>query len=73
MKAGNLIIGLGIVVVAIGILVRLGLFSWFGKLPGDIRAEGESGGFYFPITSSIVISVVATILLNLAWRLFRDR
>jgi hypothetical protein len=72
-KAGNVIIGLGLLVVVIGVLVRLGLFSWFGRLPGDIRAEGDGGGFYFPITSSIVISVVATILLNLAWRLFRDR
>ncbi|HUO45717.1 MAG TPA: DUF2905 domain-containing protein [Acidimicrobiia bacterium] len=73
MRAGTLIIWLGIGLVLIGILVRLGLFSWFGNLPGDIRAEGERGGFYFPITSSIVVSVVATILINLALRLFNNR
>ncbi len=73
MKVGNALIGAGVGLVVIGFLVRIGLFSWFGRLPGDIRAEGERGGFFFPITSSIVISVVATVLLNLALRLFRDR
>ena len=73
MKAGTLIIWLGVALVVIGVLVSLGLFSWFGHLPGDIRAEGERGGFYFPITSSIVVSVVATILINIALRLFNNR
>lgn len=35
-----------------------------GRLPGDIRIEGENGSFYFPVASSIVVSVVLTILLN---------
>jgi hypothetical protein len=35
-----------------------------GRLPGDIRIEGDNGGFYFPITSSILVSVVLTIVLN---------
>ena len=35
-----------------------------GRLPGDIRIEGENGSFYFPIASSILVSVVLTILLN---------
>ena len=73
MRAGNLLIALGIGVVVVGIMVKLGWFSWFGHLPGDIRAEGERGGFYFPITSSIVVSVVATLLLNVVTRLFDDR
>jgi hypothetical protein len=73
MKAGNVLIVVGLAIVAVGLLVRLGWFSWFGHLPGDIRAEGDSGGFFFPVTSSIVVSVVATLVLNLALRLFRDR
>lgn len=73
MKAGNVIIVAGLLIVAVGVLVRFGWFSWFGHLPGDIRAEGDRGGFFFPITSSIVVSVVATLVLNLALRLFRDR
>ena len=36
-----------------------------GRLPGDIRIEGESGSFYFPITSSILVSVILSILFNL--------
>ena len=36
-----------------------------GRLPGDIRIEGQNGGFYFPITTSILVSVLLTILVNL--------
>ena len=36
-----------------------------GRLPGDIRIEGENGSFYFPLTSSILVSVILTILMNL--------
>jgi len=72
-KTGNILIVVGIGMVVIGLLVRLGWFSWFGNLPGDIRAEGDRGGFFFPITSSIIVSIAATLLLNLALRLFRDR
>jgi hypothetical protein len=37
----------------------------FGRLPGDIRIESGNGSFYFPITSSILVSVILSILLNL--------
>lgn len=36
-----------------------------GRLPGDIRIEGENGSFYFPLTSSILVSVVLSLLVNL--------
>ncbi|MCB0120232.1 MAG: DUF2905 domain-containing protein [Anaerolineales bacterium] len=36
-----------------------------GRLPGDIRIEGQNSGFYFPITTSILVSVLLTILVNL--------
>jgi len=42
-----------------------------GRLPGDIRIEGENGSFYFPITTSILVSVVLTIVLNVIVRLLR--
>lgn len=73
MRGGNVLIAIGIGVVVVGIMVRLGWFSWFGNLPGDIRSEGERGSFFFPITSSIVISIVASLILNLFFRLFSDR
>jgi hypothetical protein len=42
-----------------------------GRLPGDIRIEGENGSFYFPVTSSILVSVVLTVVLNVIVRLLR--
>ena len=42
-------------------LSKLGL----GRLPGDIRIETESGGFYFPIVTCIVVSIVLSVLLYL--------
>lgn len=39
-----------------------------GRLPGDIRIEGENGSFYFPIVTSILVSVILTIVLNLIFR-----
>ena len=42
-----------------------------GRLPGDIRIEGENGSFFFPVTTSILISVVLTIVLNVIQRLLR--
>lgn len=63
-----LIIG-GICLVIAGLawpwLSRLGL----GRLPGDIAIQGESGGFYFPIMTCIIVSVVVSLLFWLAGRL----
>lgn len=42
-----------------------------GRLPGDIRIEGENGSFYFPVTTSILVSVVLTIALNVIVRLLK--
>lgn len=39
-----------------------------GRLPGDIRIEGENSSFYFPVTTSILASVVLTIVLNVVGR-----
>jgi len=36
-----------------------------GCLPGDIRIEGENGSFYFPLTSSILVSIILSVALNL--------
>lgn len=67
--ARYLIIG-GIVLILIGggvyLAAKFGIP--LGRLPGDIRIEGENGSFYFPITSSILVSVVLTILFNIISR-----
>jgi hypothetical protein len=48
---------------------KLGLL--LGRLPGDIRIEREGFSFYFPLATSILVSVVVTIVLNVIARLFR--
>jgi len=72
MRTGNVLIAGGIALVVIGVMVRMGWFGWFGKLPGDIRSDGDNVSVFFPITSMIVVSVVATVLLNLFDRFFRN-
>ncbi len=42
-----------------------------GRLPGDIRIEGGNGTFYFPLATSILISVVLTIVVNVIARLWK--
>ena len=43
----------------------------FGRLPGDIRIERDGFSFYFPLGSSILISVVLTIIVNVILRFLR--
>lgn len=67
---GLVIIAVGVLTVVGGLLVYLGLFSWFGRLPGDIRIEGENTRIYFPITSMVLVSLVLSVGLSLARRFF---
>jgi hypothetical protein len=67
-EVGRVLLIVGIVLVVVGGLAALGVRLPFGRLPGDIAIEGERGGFYFPIVTMIVISVILTILLNLFLR-----
>jgi DUF2905 family protein len=64
-----LVIG-GIVLILIGggvyLAAKFGIP--LGRLPGDIRIEGKNGVFYFPVTTSILVSVLLTILFNLFGR-----
>jgi hypothetical protein len=57
------LITIGIVLVALGLawplLAKLGL----GSLPGDIRIERKGFTFYFPLTTSILVSALLTLLL----------
>ncbi len=69
-RLGLMIVGLGLAVAVVGFLVATGALGWFGKLPGDIRIEGEHSRFYFPITSMLLASLVLSLALNLIRRLF---
>jgi hypothetical protein len=63
----------GIVLFVVGGLVFLAAkFGLpFGRLPGDIRIEREGFSFYFPLASSILISIMLTILVNVIIRLMK--
>lgn len=69
-ETGKWIIVAGIAIVVIGVLIYFfhDKLHWIGRLPGDIRIEGENTRFYFPITTMIIVSVVLTILVNLIKR-----
>lgn len=67
---GVLIIGVGLTLAVVGLVVYFGGLSWFGRLPGDIRYQGETTRVFVPITSMILASVVLTVLVNLLRRLF---
>jgi hypothetical protein len=60
---GRWLILFGLLLVVLGIawpwLAKLGL----GRLPGDLRIERDGFGFYFPITTSLLISIVLSLLL----------
>jgi hypothetical protein len=67
-------VGIGLLLLAgviaiVGVAVMAGLFGWFGRLPGDIRMEGERVRIYVPLVSMILISVVLTLLVNALRRL----
>ena len=64
---GKWIIVLGCALVLLGVAVQFapGLFSWLGKLPGDVRYEKGSFKLFFPLVTMILISVIATVLLRL--------
>ena len=63
----------GIILFVIGGLVFLASKFGipFGRLPGDIRIESENFSFYFPLASSVIISILLTIVLNVVVRLFK--
>ncbi|MGI8891223.1 MAG: DUF2905 domain-containing protein [Chthoniobacterales bacterium] len=55
----------GAVIILLGLLLWSGFgASWLGRLPGDIRIERGHTGFYFPIVTCIIISVVVSLLLS---------
>lgn len=68
MSMGNMLIWIGIALVLIGVLYKLGLLNWFGNLPGDIKYEGEHTKVYFPVVTMIVISVLLSLLIAIIKR-----
>lgn len=59
------LITLGVILVVVGLAWPLIEKSGLGRLPGDITVEKENFRFYFPITTSIIISLVLTLIFYL--------
>ena len=57
---GKLLLIVGLVISGIGLLVMLGVP--FGRLPGDFSVKRGNFAFYFPLTTSIVLSILLTLL-----------
>lgn len=67
---GLLVIVGGAFLVVAGVLVYSGALNWFGRLPGDIRYEGEHTRVYVPIVSMLIISIALSLILYLVRRFF---
>lgn len=76
---GKLLIGIGAIVMGLGALLVFAdrvpgvgnLFGWFGKLPGDISIKRDNFSLFFPLGTSIVLSIAISLLFYLLSWLFR--
>ena len=70
MPSGKLFLILGLALVVIGAVLTWvpWMLNWFGRLSGDVRIEKEGSGFYFPVVSMIIVSIVLSIVMNLIFR-----
>ena len=73
-EMGKILLGLGLLLVALGAVLLLGsrLGLPIGRLPGDLHWRSRSGNtqFYFPIATSILLSVLLSVIL---WLIARFR
>lgn len=67
---GRLLLLMGVILAVIGVLFMIsGKIPWLGRLPGDIIIRRKTFTFYFPLATSIILSIVLTLLCSL----FRGR
>lgn len=65
-ELGRFLILTGMILVAIGLLLSVGgKIPWLGRLPGDIYYKTDHVTIYFPLMTSLVLSIVLTLLLYL--------
>ncbi|SEO34424.1 DUF2905 domain-containing protein [Propionispora vibrioides] len=66
---GKTLIYLGIILVIAGVVLHYGgKFFSLGRLPGDIHWEKGNFSFHFPIVTSLILSILLTVILNLFTR-----
>jgi hypothetical protein len=66
-QIGSPLIFAGIILIILGIYFSMGrgTLFWLGRLPGDIRITRPGFNFYFPLTTSIIISIIVSLILYL--------
>jgi H+/Cl- antiporter ClcA len=69
---GKILIIAGIILIITGLIVYFAgnKLSWIGHLPGDIRVEKENVGFYFPITTMILLSILLSVIVWIVRKIF---
>ncbi len=61
---GKSLIVIGLIIAAIGVILSFaGRIPWLGRLPGDIFIKRENFTFYFPLATSILVSLVLSLVL----------
>lgn len=66
---GKMLVVFGMLIALVGVaLMLVGRVPWLGRLPGDIHVQRGHFTFYFPLTTSLLISVALTLLLYLIGR-----
>ena len=68
-EIGKLLIVMGVLIAVIGVVIVLaGRLPWIGRLPGDIYVRRGNFTFYFPLATSILVSIVLTLIFWLFGR-----
>ena len=66
---GRLLIILGALILIVGLALTFGpRIPFLGRLPGDIAIDRGNVHFYFPIVTSLILSLILTVILNLFFR-----
>ena len=69
---GRLLIILGFIIVALGLVILLaGRLPFIGHMPGDVLIRRGGGSFYFPIVTCLLLSIALTVVLNVLTLIFR--
>jgi hypothetical protein len=63
MHPGKTLIAVGLLLVLVGLILTFsGKFPWLGRLPGDIRIERDNFSFFFPLGTSLLLSLILSVL-----------
>ena len=71
LNIGKWLVFMGLGIVVVGLLFWIGGRLGLGRLPGDLHVEGAKFKIYFPIATSIIISILLTVVVNLIFWLLR--